>query len=45
LQLDGVLQSVWEEGHVAVAMVWDLFARYLYLPRLRDIDVLLQTVS
>jgi predicted AAA+ superfamily ATPase len=45
LQLDGVLRSVWEDGHVAVANVWDLFARYLYLPRLRDIDVLLGTVK
>jgi predicted AAA+ superfamily ATPase len=45
LQLDGPLQSLWESGHVGVNKVWDTFARYLYLPRLRDLTVLLDTVS
>ncbi len=45
LQLDGTLHSLWESGHVSVNKVWDTFARYLYLPRLRDITVLLDTVS
>lgn len=42
--LNGVLAPLWADGHVAVKDVWDAFARYLYLPRLRDIDVLLDTV-
>lgn len=42
--LDGVLAPLWSNGAVAVADVWDAFARYLYLPRLRDVDVLLDTI-
>jgi predicted AAA+ superfamily ATPase len=45
LQLDGTLLSLWEPGHISVNKVWDTFARYLYLPRLRDITVLLGAVS
>jgi hypothetical protein len=45
LQLDGILGSLWESGHVSVNRIWDTFGRYLYLPRLRDITVLLDTVS
>jgi hypothetical protein len=45
LQLDKTLHSLWESGHVSVNKVWATFARYLYLPRLRDITVLLGTVS
>jgi uncharacterized protein len=45
LQLDGPLSSLWESGHVSMNKVWDTFARYLYLPRLRDITVLLGAVS
>jgi hypothetical protein len=45
LQLDRTLLSLWEPGHVSVKKVWDTFARYLYLPRLRDITVLLGAVS
>jgi predicted AAA+ superfamily ATPase len=45
LQLERTLLSLWEPGHVSVNKVWDTFARYLYLPRLRDITVLLGTVS
>lgn len=42
--LDGVLAPMWEAGHVSVKDLWDAFARYLYLPRLRDMDVLIATV-
>jgi hypothetical protein len=44
-RLDGQLASLWEGGHVAVSALWDVFARYLYLPRLRNLDVLLATVE
>lgn len=43
--LDHVLAPLWEDGHVSVKDLWDAFARYPYLPRLRDVDVLLQTVK
>jgi predicted AAA+ superfamily ATPase len=45
LQLDGELAPMWAGGHVEVRDVWDCFARYLYLPRLPDIDVLLRAVE
>ena len=44
-QLDGVLASMWEAGHVQVDAVWDAFARYVYLPRLRDLAVLISAVQ
>jgi hypothetical protein len=45
MQLDGVLEPLWSErGHVDVRTVWDAFVRYLYLPRLRSIEVLLDAV-
>jgi hypothetical protein len=37
--------SLWDSGHVSAAVLWDVFARYLYLPRLRNLDVLLATVE
>jgi len=45
VQLDGSLASRWADGDVAVATLWDDFARYLYLPRLRDIEVLVATAE
>ncbi|MGH8909667.1 MAG: Swt1 family HEPN domain-containing protein [Egibacteraceae bacterium] len=45
LQLDTVIKRRWEDGHVSVAQLWDYFARYTYLPRLADIDVLIGAVS
>jgi hypothetical protein len=36
---------MWAVGHVSVNDLWDAFARYPYLPRLRDIDVLCRTVA
>ncbi len=44
-QLDGVLASRLADGHVPVSVLWEDMARYVYLPRLRDQDVLLATVS
>ncbi len=44
-QLDGVLASRWSDGHVPVSVLWEDMARYVYLPRLRDQDVLLGTVA
>lgn len=46
LKLDGVLASRWEDdGFVVAATLWEDFAKYLYLPRLRDQDVLLAAVQ
>lgn len=45
LQLDGPLAPLWAEGHVSVRHVWDCYARYLYLPRLRDMSVLAGAVE
>lgn len=36
---------MWEPGHTTVRDLWDAFARYPYLPRLRDIHVLMATVK
>ena len=45
LQLDGPLAPLWETGHTTVNEVWDAYARYLYLHRLRDIDTLCRAVG
>jgi predicted AAA+ superfamily ATPase len=45
LRLDGPLATRWEDGHVTVAALWEDFARYVYLPRLRDLDVLVATAT
>jgi hypothetical protein len=45
MQLDGPLARLWEDGHVRVADVWDCFAKYVYLPRLRDQQVLISAVE
>jgi hypothetical protein len=44
-RLDSQLASLWDSGHVSASGLWDVFARYLYLPRLRNLDVLLATVE
>jgi predicted AAA+ superfamily ATPase len=44
-RLDEQLAAMWEPGHVAVSALWDVLTRYLYLPRLRDLDVLLGCVA
>ena len=46
LHLDGHLSSRWEEtGYVDVGTIWEDFAKYLYLPRLVDQNVLLRAVE
>jgi predicted AAA+ superfamily ATPase len=40
-KLDNELASLWENGHVSISELWENFAKYVYLPRLRDIDVLI----
>ncbi|MBW3642892.1 MAG: DUF499 domain-containing protein [Actinobacteria bacterium] len=45
LQLDGPLAPLWHEGSVTVNQLWDAYARYLYLHRLRDLNVLLTCVA
>ena len=44
-RLDRELASLWEFGHTTVSAVWSAFARYLYLPRLQDIDVLVRCAA
>jgi predicted AAA+ superfamily ATPase len=39
-KLDRELQPLWADGHVSIADLWEAFAKYVYLPRLRDIEVL-----
>ncbi|HVL04386.1 MAG TPA: Swt1 family HEPN domain-containing protein [Acidimicrobiales bacterium] len=45
LSLDGPLASLWESGSVTANQLWDAYARYLYLHRLRDFGVLLDCVA
>lgn len=45
LGTDGTLAPLWSEGHITVNDLWDAFARYVYLPRLRDLSVLTRTVA
>lgn len=44
-RLEGDLKALWSDGHVAIGALWESFARYVYLPRLRDLDVLRATVE
>lgn len=45
LKLDNELASRWADGHVSVSTLWEDFAKYVYLPRLRDQEVLLATIE
>ena len=40
----GVLSSMWTDGYTTVNALWDTFARYPYLPRLKNQAVLSATV-
>src|SRR5262249_7294595 len=40
----GVLSAMWIDGHTTVNALWDAFARYPYLPRLKNIDTLIATI-
>jgi len=44
-KLDRELEPVWADGHVPIASLWENFAKYVYLPRLRDIEVLTAAVE
>jgi predicted AAA+ superfamily ATPase len=39
-KLEGELHILWDDGHVTIRDLWENFAKYVYLPRLRDIQVL-----
>ncbi|MGD9890632.1 MAG: Swt1 family HEPN domain-containing protein [Dehalococcoidia bacterium] len=43
LELDRI--PLWRGDHVTLRQLWDDFAQYLYLPRLRDSEVLLHAVQ
>lgn len=43
LELDRI--PLWRGDHVSVSQVWDDFAKYPYLPRLKDVNVLLRAVA
>lgn len=43
LELDRV--PLWQGDHVGLRQLWEYFAQYLYLPRLRDRDVLVAAVQ
>jgi predicted AAA+ superfamily ATPase len=45
LVLDGPLSSLWAAGHTSAGDLWEALSRYPYLPRLRDLDVLLSAVA
>lgn len=36
---------LWRDGHVPIRQLKDHFARYLYLPRMQDASVLIQTIQ
>lgn len=40
MALDGPLAGAWTSGHIAVGELWNLYAQYPYLDRLRDRGVL-----
>ena len=44
-RLNNELKSRWADGHVSVSTLWEDFARYLYLPRLRDQPVMMGAVA
>ncbi|MBX3030766.1 MAG: DUF499 domain-containing protein [Chloroflexi bacterium] len=44
LQLDAY-PDIWRDGDVDVRQLWEYFATYAYLPRLRDVSVLLGAIE
>lgn len=44
-KLNGPLEPLWEDGHISIADLWENFAKYVYLPRLRDIEVLTAAIE
>lgn len=45
LHLDGALAPLWKDGAVTVGRLWDAYSRYLYLHRLKNVDVLFACVA
>ena len=43
--LDGVLAPVWESGHCSIKDLWDIFARYTYLPRFKNMTSLIAVLA
>jgi predicted AAA+ superfamily ATPase len=43
LNSDGVLAPMWAEGCTTVSALWEAFARYPYLPRLKNLETLCAT--
>lgn len=44
-KLEAELSPLWDDGAVSIRDLWENFAKYVYLPRLRDIDVLIGAVE
>ncbi len=44
-KLDAELAPLWDDGDVSIRDLWENFAKYVYLPRLRDVDVLVAAVE
>jgi hypothetical protein len=42
--LDGVLAPLWAAGHCTVKDLWDVFARYTYLPRFKSMASLISVL-
>jgi hypothetical protein len=45
LRMDLDRVPLWREDHLALRDLWAYYAQYLYLPRLRDVGVLLEAVA
>jgi predicted AAA+ superfamily ATPase len=43
--LDGVLSPMWATGHCSVKDLWDVFARYTYLPRFKNMAALVAVLA
>lgn len=44
IALSGRLRSLWDKGHISVKELWETHHRYLYMPRLKDKNVLLAAI-
>lgn len=44
MALDGPLSRAWADGHIRLGVLWDYYARFPYLDRLRDRSVLTAAV-
>lgn len=45
MHLDDVLAPVWESGSCTVGELWDVLARYTYLPRLTGVEALIGVLT